>query len=106
MSILSEGIKMWREFYGLSQAELAANIGVLQHHISRWESGKTIPSKDSLDKLCAALGVDCKIYLTKKKDIDGEADEKAFRQFFCLPQDQQLLIYLLIEALFNNLKHE
>lgn len=54
--IEAQGIAENRKAKGLSQAQLASAIGVLQKDISRWETGKVKPSDDTLAKIAAALG--------------------------------------------------
>lgn len=48
-------LKRRREFVGLSQWELASDIGTEQGHISKWEQGKRSPTIRNLYKLCLAL---------------------------------------------------
>lgn len=44
----------------LSQAELAAKLGITQAAIGHWESGaREGPSPDQFFRLCEVLGVDC-----------------------------------------------
>lgn len=40
---------------GLSQVELAHQVGVDQKQISRWELGETAPEGENLERLLAAL---------------------------------------------------
>lgn len=47
-----------REAAGLTQAELAEEVGVATETISRLERGATIPSVSRLDDVASALGVD------------------------------------------------
>lgn len=42
---------------GMQQAEAAEKLGVLRDTIGRWESGKTKPKADQLQKLCEVYGV-------------------------------------------------
>lgn len=41
---------------GLTQSELAAQIGCYAKDVSRWENGVRTPGAESLAKLAAALG--------------------------------------------------
>ena len=54
-SYLSEAIRAARRRAGLSQAELAAALGVRQSSVSQWERGSTRPSTDHLLALTALL---------------------------------------------------
>jgi transcriptional regulator with XRE-family HTH domain len=52
---LSEAIRAARRRAGLSQAELAAALGVRQSSVSQWERGSTRPSTDHLLALTSVL---------------------------------------------------
>jgi DNA-binding transcriptional regulator YiaG len=54
-SYLSEAIRAARRRAGLSQAELAAALGVRQSSVSQWERGSTRPSTDHLLALTSIL---------------------------------------------------
>jgi transcriptional regulator with XRE-family HTH domain len=54
-SYLSEAIRAARRRAGLSQAELAAALGVRQSSLSQWERGSTRPSTDHLLALTSIL---------------------------------------------------
>lgn len=50
-------IKAWREYFNLTQAELAAKAGMKQSALARLESSKKSPRKATLSKLADALGI-------------------------------------------------
>ena len=50
-------IKTLREAKGLTQAELADQLGVSDKAVSKWETGKGFPDSSLLQPLAAALGV-------------------------------------------------
>jgi uncharacterized protein len=50
-------IRTTRESAGLSQGALAARAGTSQPAVSRYESGASSPSVETLDRLLAAMGV-------------------------------------------------
>jgi uncharacterized protein len=50
-------IRKTRESSGLSQETLAARAGTSQPAVSRYESGASSPSVETLDRLLAAMGV-------------------------------------------------
>ena len=52
-------LKDLRKRKGLTQKELAKELGVTYTAICYWETGKRFPRKELLDKLCAFF--DCKI---------------------------------------------
>jgi predicted transcriptional regulator len=50
-------IRVWREFRGLSQAELAAQAGISASYLSQLESGKRDGTMEVLQGVAAALGI-------------------------------------------------
>lgn len=46
-----------RRELGITQKQLADEIGTYQSHVSRWERGETLPSAGMVDRLAHALGV-------------------------------------------------
>ena len=50
-------LKNLREYFGLTQREIADKIGVSNHAVSKWENGVNQPDVDTLRALCAAFGV-------------------------------------------------
>lgn len=58
MSLLGTRVKARREERGLGQEELAAQLGVRQQTISRWEKGLALPRPARLLQLADALGLD------------------------------------------------
>ena len=49
-------IKEYRQGKGMTQAELAAAVGVPQNNVSRWESGAVSPGVETLRKLADIFG--------------------------------------------------
>lgn len=56
-SSLGQRIKHAREFRGLTQAALAAKIGVEPQTVSQWESDRRRPDAANLRRICCALDV-------------------------------------------------
>ncbi len=48
-------IKAWREYFGLTQNELAARTGLQQSAMARLERSDSIPRKSTLAKLAATM---------------------------------------------------
>ena len=65
-----------RKKAGLSQSELAAQLGVTNKAVSKWENGKAKPSTDTIRKLANLLGVAVETLLEKKKGRGTYADHK------------------------------
>jgi transcriptional regulator with XRE-family HTH domain len=57
MSNSVPGLKPLREEKGLTQRALADAVGLSEHAIYLFESGRTAPSLDTLKRLAQALGV-------------------------------------------------
>ena len=57
MTNYGEYLKEQRERLGLSQSAVANKINTSHQNISRWESGKTLPSIDFCVKLADLYGV-------------------------------------------------
>jgi predicted transcriptional regulator len=50
-------IKAWREYFKLTQAELAAKAGMKQSALARLEGGNARSRKTTLSKLAEAMGI-------------------------------------------------
>lgn len=53
---IGQRVRLLREQRGLSVAELARRADILRPNLSRLESGKHMPSLDTLERVAAALG--------------------------------------------------
>ena len=78
-------IRICRERLGLSQKQVAIDIGVRPPTVSQWESGVKKPSRENLAKLADLYGVSIE-YLMEKSDDEGQKDGIE------LSADEQLLI--------------
>jgi transcriptional regulator with XRE-family HTH domain len=58
VSALAETLRVRREEVGLSQAQLAARIGVGQQAVSRWERGEAVPRPARVVALAEVLGLE------------------------------------------------
>ncbi|MFB9146959.1 helix-turn-helix transcriptional regulator [Halomonas alkalicola] len=50
-------LRCWREYLGMTQADLAARIGVSQAQVAQWERPDAKPRHTTLKKLAAAMGI-------------------------------------------------
>jgi len=50
-------VRAWREYLGLTQAEVAERMGITQAALSQMESGRKRLRKTTIDRLAIALGV-------------------------------------------------
>ena len=55
--VFSEKLREVRKKRGLSQKQLAEELGVYQKDISRWEKGLYSPSTDTFRSICVILNV-------------------------------------------------
>lgn len=60
MSILGETLKIRREELGLGQEQVAAELGVSQQTVSRWEKGLALPRPARVVDLARLLDVDAR----------------------------------------------
>jgi DNA-binding XRE family transcriptional regulator len=61
-------VKVWREYRGLTQSNVAEKTGVTVAHISQIESGKRECSVKLLKALAVALNVDVEMLLSGEED--------------------------------------
>lgn len=73
---LSEKLYELRKKSGLSQEQLAEQLGVSRQAISKWESDKAIPESDTLLTISAYFNVTLD-YLLKEENQISELSEKA-----------------------------
>ena len=74
-SIIGNRIKKFREQLGLTQAELAAKIGVGPTTIANYETAYSVPNPARIKRIAAALGVDESMFGT-----GSELDEHLVQQ--------------------------
>lgn len=55
--MINESIKTFRENKNMTQAELAEKLYVTRQAVSNWETGKSEPDIDTLNKIAVALDV-------------------------------------------------
>jgi transcriptional regulator with XRE-family HTH domain len=66
-------IKEWREIRGISQKQLAKQIGMSQSYLSRLEANKKNPSLETLHKIADILNVKpCQLYICHNRTCQCE----------------------------------
>lgn len=55
---IADRIRRWREWAGLTQAQLARAVEVSTAAETMWESGKTEPTHSNIAKICSKLGIE------------------------------------------------
>ena len=68
---LSEKLYELRKKGGLSQEQLAEQLGVSRQAVSKWESGKAVPESDTLISISKYYNVSLD-YLMKENDLVSE----------------------------------
>jgi len=55
--MLSDNLKEIRNKSGQTQRELASKIGVTPYAVCCWETGRSLPTKENIQKLCDAFKI-------------------------------------------------
>ena len=81
---LNEKLQELRKNKGLTQEELAAALYVSRTAVSKWESGRGLPSIDSLKQISAFVDVSIDDLLSADKALSlAEQENKASQRSFC-----------------------
>ena len=70
-------IRELRNYFGLSQSELARRIGKTDSYIARIETGKTIPSQKTIDDICSAFQINRSWLLCEDEEMFLKGKEKS-----------------------------
>ena len=65
--MFNEKLKNARKQKGLSQAELGKLLGVQAQTVGRWETGKSKPNLETINKLCEALDVPLRYFINEER---------------------------------------
>ena len=82
MGTISRKLKQFRLAAGLTQEQLANELGVTRQALSNWEQGKTEPDLDMLKRICNVLQVDVRELIYEETEIksqetgEGEIEEQ------------------------------
>jgi transcriptional regulator with XRE-family HTH domain len=103
MAKTASRLKTFREAAGLSQRELARQIGQDQSNVRYWETSGNLPRSDVLVPMANALGVTVEELLGQPKPrrvvSPGGRLNQAFQRVAKLPRRQQQKIAEVVEAL-------
>ena len=72
-----EKIVELRKQKGLSQEELAEQLGVSRQAVSRWELGQTLPDITNLLQLCELFGVSADYLVREEEQATVKSDQNA-----------------------------
>lgn len=75
MNSISKNIKTYRKQNNITQQQLADCLGVTHQTVSNWESGRSMPSLDTLSDISEKLNIDIN-YLLYGKKADNEQLKK------------------------------
>ena len=80
----SELLKQCRKKQGVSQAELAAKLGVTQQAVGKWESGKSSPDPSTVARIAELLNTTADYLLGLYRPVSNVSAESApaFRAAF------------------------
>ena len=95
--MFNEKLKAARKQKGLSQAELGKLLGVQAQTIGRWETGKSKPNLETVNKLCDILNIPLYSLISKDADYQLNYDEAfVIKKYRELNDDgKQMIINLL-----------
>lgn len=62
---------------GLTQQELAGRLGTSQSVVSRWESGRVLPSAETLASIIGACGLELRVSLVAEDPGDASLIERS-----------------------------
>ena len=107
---ISERIKELRTGKKLTQSDLATEVGLTYVQIGRYETGKSSPSAEVLQKLAAALDTTTDYLMNGSNDevVSAQLTDKEllsqFREVEKLDQEDKYLIKTFIDAFLTKRK--
>lgn len=87
-----EKIVELRKQKGLSQEELAEQLGVSRQAVSRWELGQTLPDIPNLVQLCELFGVSAD-YLVRDEEQTVEKSDQSAKTIARLIREREKIRY-------------
>jgi transcriptional regulator with XRE-family HTH domain len=102
--MFKDKLKENRQKLGLTQEQLAAQIFVSREAVSKWEQGRGLPEKESLERLATLFSMDEKELLSEDDlheavDENAAAADKNRRHFFILSLVSSVLVTALSATL-------
>jgi transcriptional regulator with XRE-family HTH domain len=92
-------IRTARQARGMTQADLAAAVGVTRSAVAQWETARSGQVRGNLGRIAAALGVSVAYLLDAEDDprappVAEDATERALLNAYrdCSPEDRALLL--------------
>ena len=101
---LAEKIQDLRKKNGLSQEQLADNLGVSRQAISKWESEQSTPDIDKIVLLSETFHVSTDYLLKQEKDVTSKKEEENKKEDYTIAvnvkMSKKAFSYLLLGILF------
>jgi transcriptional regulator with XRE-family HTH domain len=107
---LADRIQLLRKQAGLTQIELADQIGVSKSQFIRYESKNVQPPADTLNKLANVLGTSVDYLISGDKNEKAKASLKnsellqRFKEIDALPEPEQNILIKVISAYIRDFK--
>ncbi len=76
-------LKLFRKKSGLTQEQLAEQVGVSRQAIAKWENGDALPDIDNLVALADIYGVTIDSLVRNVASYAGESSEKSMCSEWC-----------------------
>ena len=82
----------------MTQQDLAEIVGLTPTGISYWESGKSIPNIETLEKLAIFFNVTVDYLLGKKEMSDNDKKSVLFRKAEDVPPEEREVLWNIIDG--------
>lgn len=108
--VIRNNLKKYRLQSGMTQVELASQIGVRSSAISNWEKGQNSIDIDTLFKICKILKVSIDAMIESQDDIDyvvgNTENEIILETYRKLPETEKAHLLAYAEFLYNQSKSQ
>ncbi|MBO0429716.1 helix-turn-helix transcriptional regulator [Vagococcus fluvialis] len=95
-SILSLKLKAYRVEHSLTQQDLAEMLEVSDKSVSKWELGKTYPSKKNVIKISELLNISMELLLLEEVVEDNQKEKRITKYVIPL-----LMVGIFVMIIFN-----
>ena len=92
----SELLKQCRKKQGVSQAELAAKLGVTQQAVGKWESGKSSPDPSTVARIAELLNTTADYLLGLYRPVSNVSED--YGQEYARVKDPSNYFYLVVRG--------
>lgn len=83
-----------RTHLGLSQAQLAQNLGVQKAYVTHWEAGRSRPDLNLIPALCRELGISIAAFFNAPASIDSlsEAEQRHIEEYRSISARDRIIL--------------